>query len=1579
VDDAARAPLTQFSEADADARAKLEDVLVQLCAGVDPLAVLEALQDEAEQPESAGALANAYAEALNSERLAELPRVARLEVLLQAAWLCGQQDGQEPATLLAATQALDLAPADERALAIAEPLLLDAEAYSELANRYAMAATVVSSDARAKQLLERAIHMLEGIPAATPAVMGLTERLAQLPALRESDEALLGIVRGGGPAGASALVKLGERWLAEGRVREGVEQLPADLGDFRSEAALDVLERLFDHAEATERLEQVLLRRVEQDASPLARGRALEKLGAFHHDQQRDQVAATGAFLAAAQAYLDANELEDAERAYERLLAIAPDHVNAAARLTTLRAQAGNFAGVADAFGVVLRASDDNRHAAELLLSIVGDAERAAAAEEFAELADNVLWRASGDDRALSDRLLRASARLYAVQTRHDEAAELYRRLIADRATSEDLDAYQALIDSNPGSEWRRNQQRWLFEWQEHHSSDRPTVLLSWARFEERELGDPQAAMKVLDKAAELAPDRPEIWEGLTRLRFADGDGAGGLAAAAELRRLGRDVDASLLGLLLEHEPGARWAVDRVKLTLSAEQRWPELFELYERAIAASADDRERAAWLDEAAIAARDVAQDRQRALGYWQQYFALSPDDPRVDLALERLYEQLEEKPALIRHLERRLERADAEQRATLERRITDLSLELGALGDALTSIERLRAAAPGEGDELLERLFARSVELADTDASLRAPGRRAAQLLRARAAELGRPEDSARLLRAELNLSLEPAERRELLGELSRLCERELDDLSGAFDTGRELFLSTLGERERKRLEKLAKKLGRWSELCQIYAQAAGTDLELDERRALLERAARIAGARLRDGVLAIKLYRQLFELDADHASAVFAQLEEQHGETPEAFEALCQLLDQSGRFEELSVVLAKATETRPSPALFSRLGRLRADQLGDIAGAITSHLQASDARSAGEVFLRQPSVFGEDAAPAIELSRRLFSVGLPEGGLRVLRHQLASYASHYPPERKRVHLELVKALEETGAQDAAQEELSEAAKRYPTDADVQRACAVAAAARKDWDRAEQCYRTLLLLLHGSGAQTTDLRRASVYVELGAIKLGRGEGAAAEELFESAFESALGDAAELTALAQSLIAHEQWPAAERATSTLLQLARDLKASARALWGVAELKRQNRAPSPALLEQAGSLAQAAAKRFEELSEPEERSSLVAACVSLLPLEEARQLLRSAEGQLSELDALGARLELARRLLGEGSAAAPSDADAEATGVAIAELQALVSHPNAPTAAFELLARAWDARSDAPKLAEALDAWLEREPKNPSVLARALRAALARSDAERALELYDRLGRESGAPEAELSTELCKLCLKAGKTERAVQLLRSEAERERQPAKRAALLVEAAELMSNAGDTRAARATAEEARALDASSADAVWLLARLALADGKRDDALALLTDHAEAKERRRGKPLSRVLRLAADLRLERDELGEALPLLIEAHQLDKSDVDTALLLGLLAVDMDRLETAASALRVLIAQRELGTREGAAARSLSLAQGYFQLARIEQHHGKKTNARRMALRALEENPKLVPAQRLLNDLGLH
>jgi thioredoxin-like negative regulator of GroEL len=1562
VDDMARAPLSQFSRSSTEIRSYIECTFEKLRSGAPATPLLEELDEAAERDGWETELTDAYAGLVaSSDALEQLPPDARLELLLEAAWSSSQLEGRETVTLAAALGALDLSPADERALALAEPLLLEEERYCELADRYGVAASMAGSEERARQLLERALHMLDGVPSAAPAMLGLSERLAKLPALREGDDALLAQLTQPGPEAQAALVKLGERWLQRGSAREGIAQLPVELAPFTSESALDVLERLFDQAEDTTRLESVLGRRVLLETSELGRARALEKLAAFEHETKGDTAAARASFLEAAGAYRAAGELEDAERAYERLLDAAGDDARAATELVMLRARAGNFAGVADAFGVLLRAEADNRKACDLLCSIAPDAESAAAADEFSELCDNVLWRLGSEphERQLSEQLLRQTARLFAVQTRYDEAAELYRRLIADHATSEDLDSYQALIESNPASDWRAQQQRWLFEWQEHHSSDRPSILLSWARFEEQELGDPGAALQVLARAAELAPDRAEVWENLARLRLSEGDGDGGLSATHELRRLGRDVDGALLDLVLEHDPAARWAVDRVKLTLSSEGRWSELFDLYDRAIAAAKDDQERASFLDEAAVAARDVAQDRGRAVGYWERYSALLPGNSRVDLALERLYEQAGNEQALIGHLERRLARAAPEQRADVERRIVELSLSVGSLTEALSVIEGAADRSP----LLLEQVFARSRELAEQP-SARDAGRRAARLLRESYAARGEPEACVRLLRAELELPLEAQERKELLGELSRTCERELSDLPAAFEAERALYELTLAERERKRLEKLAKKLGRFGALCDTYESAADSELGPDARRTLYRRAAELALGELGDPKRATALYGRLFEVEPERARELYEQLA-----VPPALEALCGLLERSRLFRELASVLEREAEQRPTPELFSRLGRLQADELGAPASAIASHLMAADVRAAAEVFLRQPSVFGDDVDKALELSRRLASVGLPEGSLRVLRHQLAHYAEHYPPERKLVHLELVGMLEETRALDAAQRELTETARRYPTDAEVQRKSAAAAVARRDWDKAEQAYRSLLLLLHGGGARTTTLRPSAVYVELAVIKRQRGDRPAADELLASGFEAALGSAAELTALARALLDHELWNEAERATGELLTLAKDLPTAARALAGVAELARQSQAAPAPLLAQAATLAEQAAQRLGDLDDPQERSSLIGACVSLLPLPSARTVLAQREAELGEQDGVNARLELARRLLAEGD-----DSDRAA---AIALLRSLATHPDAATNVWERLVSALERSEDPVELERTLSAWLERSPNDPAVLTRGLRFALSRSDAARALELYDRLTRTGESPEPELSSLLCQLCLQVGEHERAVRLLRAEAEREPKPGRRAALLVEAAELMLTAGDTSAAAVAVSEARALDPSLAEAVLLLAKLELAAGRKDSALELLTSHAESKERRRGKPLSRVLRLAADLHLERDELGEALPLLLEAHQLDKTDLDTALLLGLLAIDLDRLETAASALRVLIAQREHGTREGAAARGRNLAEGYFQLARIELHHGKKTNAKRMALRALEENPQLVPARRLLGELG--
>lgn len=1555
MDDVARAPQSEFSPSSDDLRLRFERAAAMAEGGADPEHVAEALLEGAE-----------LAELLDSEQWASLPPAVRLEASLQAAWLAAERDDDE-LTLSAATRALELEPADERALAIAEPLWLESESFAELADRYALAATAAGSDERARQLLERALHMLEGSPAATPAVVGLSERLAQLPRLRDGEESLLAVLKSGGADAGSALLKLGERWLKDGRAEEGARSIPKDSSPFRGDAALDMLERLFDQAEDVGRLAEVHQLRVEAAPHAQARGRALDKLAELEREKRGDLAAAAGAWLASAQAFLEAGERDDAERAYERLLEMLPDHLNAAARLVELRASAGNFAGVTEAFGVLLRVDAAAPQAAELLLRIAADAERACAADELSELVDGVLWRLNAEDRALSERLLRESARLFAAQDRDDEAAELYRRLIADSAAAEDVSTFQALIDSNPASDWRQSQQRWLFEWREHHDADRATVLFEWASFEETDVGDPAAAAGVLTRAAELAPQRADIWRKLAHLRFAGGDGDGGLAAAEQLRQLGHELEPELLSAVLEHEPSARWAVDRLKLSLSTGGQWPELFELYDRAIAGAASSPERARWLDEAAVAARDVAQDRERAVRYWEAFVELAPNDARVDLALERLYEQTDNRAAQLAHLERRLARSTPEQRVVVLQRIVQLALDLGAVDDALSAIGRLQAVDASAAERLLEAALSRCADLwAQPEA--RASGQRCAEQLRAIYTEQNRPEEVARVLRAELSLELPFRDRCARLNALSRLCERQLGDLPGAFQAARLAFLATLAETERKRLEKVAQKLGSWRELVDTYVEAVDSELEREAQRRLLRRAADVASERLEDPSRAALCYEALFALEPEAALEAFAELATSD---EVAFEALCRVLSGARRFEALARALQDRAASLSEPALYSRLARLQADELRDPRSAIDSHLLARDARAAAEVFLRQPSVFREDTARALTLATLLDSVGLPEGGLRVLRHQLEFFGDHFPPARKPVQLALAHALEASGEDDGAHELLREAAKRYPTDADVQRAGAAGAAARQDWERAEQCYRTLLLLLHGGSASATELRRATVYVELAAIKRQRDDEPAAAQLVESGFEAALDRVEELFALTRALLARGFWESAERAAAQLLEREGDGHAVAEALVALSTLRDHDRAISQATQERAERAAVSAVASRSEQGDAEQRSALLVASLSFLPLEEAERLLARTEDELTPTDAARARLELSRRLLERGDEAGRVEATAR--------LQALVTHPDAPSAAWKLLARACELSGDTTSLAAALDGWLSCHPRDREVLGRALEVSLGRADLERSLSLFQRLEEEGREVAAELHLRLSALCASGGKPELAAPLLHRAAEREPKPPKRAALLVEAAELLSAAGDAPRAAELAESARHVDPASAEATSLLARLRIAAGERDAARTLLDGYLESKERRRGKGLSRCLRLAADLRLEQDELGEALPLLTEAHQLDKTDLDTALLLGLLAIDLDRLETASSALRVLIAQREQGAREGGAARSFDFAQGYFQLARIEQHHGKKTNAKRMALRALEENPQLTPAKQLLDELALH
>src|SRR5690606_7241760 len=96
-----------------------------------------------------------------------------------------------------------------------------------------------------------------------------------------------------------------------------------------------------------------------------------------------------------------------------------------------------------------------------------------------------------------------------------------------------------------------------------------------------------------------------------------------------------------VLERLLEIEPEDTWAFDRLKLIFDAQERWDDLFSLYDRAASSAPIDR-KVELLEEAAQIAKDFANHASRAIRYFEQLLELKPGNARLTSALERLYER-------------------------------------------------------------------------------------------------------------------------------------------------------------------------------------------------------------------------------------------------------------------------------------------------------------------------------------------------------------------------------------------------------------------------------------------------------------------------------------------------------------------------------------------------------------------------------------------------------------------------------------------------------------------------------------------------------------------------------------------------------------------------------------------------------------------------------------------------------------------------------------------------------------------------------------------------------------------------
>ncbi len=412
------------------------------------------------------------------------------------------------------------------------------------------------------------------------------------------------------------------------------------------------------------------------------------------------------------------------------------------------------------------------------------------------------------------------------------------------------------------------------------------------------------------------------------------------------------DEPEAALGLLervLRISPRARWALDRIKLSYNADARWTELFALYDRAIEGAIDAREQEDLLDEAALAAKDLANDSERAIRYLERLQALRPE-ARVESMLERLYDRSGRARELLNLLERRVETVSGVDLVRLQSRLARLQLDLGEVTAAFGLLEKVLRAEPNDvvAYSLLERLVRMPLaqSIPPSGKSLPPPRRsvppgakrarkkgvpkdvrhQAARLLERHYRTIGDLEGLARALEAALDLAENARERRTRLEELLALYERD------PAARGRSLqHLATLvaldprSAEYRGRFAELSRLEGTEANRAELLVNVAGATTDLDLRIQLLREAASVqTETGQRD--LAIATYRRVLSAcDGD------ARL------TLEVAATLDPLLAAAGRSVERCDVLELAAAVEKEPerrrGLLAKLASIALDELDD----------------------------------------------------------------------------------------------------------------------------------------------------------------------------------------------------------------------------------------------------------------------------------------------------------------------------------------------------------------------------------------------------------------------------------------------------------------------------------------------------------------------------------------------------------------------------------------------------------------------------------------------------------------------
>jgi tetratricopeptide (TPR) repeat protein len=380
-----------------------------------------------------------------------------------------------------------------------------------------------------------------------------------------------------------------------------------------------------------------------------------------------------------------------------------------------------------------------------------------------------------------------------------------------------------------------------------------------------------------------------------------------------------------ILNRVIKLSPASETALQRLSVIYTVAERWTDALGLYDRAVDATKDKSRRVRLLREAAQLAKDVANQPDKAIGYYQALLPLTPDDGQISQSLERLLERHERWADLITLWESRLDAQGKRERERSRIRIATVWLDnLNDPARALAATKPLLSEADDDKEPC--RLLERVLESANANA----PTRDATlDLLRSHHDAAQRPKEVIRVL--EKVIALDPSSsgpRHEEAG--SRLAE--LDELAPAMDHYSALLAMEPGSTAtEEKLRGLAERGGLHDKYADGVAAAARQASDPTRRVELLGEAARTRLERLTDVEGAIKLLVEASEISgaSDHEQLGVAR-------------RLAALYEQTNRPRERLGVLERqahleANEVARS-ALLSEAAKL-AESLGDTDRALS----------------------------------------------------------------------------------------------------------------------------------------------------------------------------------------------------------------------------------------------------------------------------------------------------------------------------------------------------------------------------------------------------------------------------------------------------------------------------------------------------------------------------------------------------------------------------------------------------------------------------------------------------------------